>query len=232
MGRRPLAMAALLVGIGLLAGSAATPAWARKSYRTIAKANGAPIRTVYVDAESAIAADSAVTQLHDDTCLTVVSKPTQADAVLEVGMALPAVGGGGGSSQDGFGSSSQAPMLGGGTKKKPKRRASATCSDGKETGACTSSDSIQGGDAAPEQAATWTGNVGSALDVSLVSPANASDELWQAEERSKHSWSEQLRVAAGCPVCPGERFDPKHDKMTYRQWMQTKCPNVLAAATR
>ena len=204
--------------------------WARKAEKTVTTADGKPVRKVYVDAGTPVMANAATAQLNQDTCLTIVSSPKQADAILEVGIALPFVGGDSGGGSDVFGSQPKAQTLGN-AHSRPKRSASATCSDGKGgTMACTSSYSEQGGEAPEQPAADWTQGISPNYTVSLASPGNNSQDLWDPDGRIKHaSWSDQLREAVGCPVCPGEPFNPRRDKMSYRQWIQAKCPNVLTS---
>ena len=229
--RRRISFSMLPIVFGLLAFCCMPPAGsAKKAERTLTTANGKPVRKVYVDAGSSVMANAASTRLDQDTCLTIVSSPKQADAILEVGIALPAVAGDSAGGPDVFGSKPKAQTLGN-AHSSPKRSASATCSDGKGgTVACTSSYSVQGGDAPEQPAADWTQGISPAYTVSLASSENSTQELWDPNEREKHaSWSDQLREAAGCPVCPGESFNPRRDKMTYRQWMQSKCPNLLSA---
>lgn len=205
---------------------------AKKGERTLTTENGKPVRNVYVDAGSPVMANAAITRLDQDTCLTIVSSPKQADAILEVGIALPSVGGDSGGS-DVFGSQPKAQTLGNGHSN-AKRSASATCSDGKGgTVACTSSYSVQGGDAPEQPAANWTQGISPNYTVSLAASENSTQDLWDPNGREKHSsWSDQLREAVGCPVCPGDEFNPRRDKMSYRQWMREKCPNVLASSAK
>lgn len=217
----------------MLAGCVAGTASAKKPEKTIATPDGRPVRKVYIDAGSPVMANAATVQLNQDTCLTIVSSPKQADAVLELGIALPMVAGDEAGGPDVFGSKPQAQTLGNAHNSSPKRSASATCSDGKGGSSCTSSYSAQGGELPEQPAADWTGGLGPSYTVSLALPGSRSQDLWDPDGRKKHSsWSNQLREAAGCPVCPGKRFDPRHEKMTYREWMQTTCPGVLRAGSR
>jgi len=205
---------------------------AKKGERILTTPAGKPVRKVYVDAGSPVMANAATTRLDQDTCLTIVSSPKEADAILEVGIALPSVAGdSGGGGGDVFGSQPKAQTLGN-AHSRPKRSASATCSDGKGgTVACTSSYSVQGGEAPEQPAADWTQGITPNYTVSLASSETSTQDLWDPNGREKHSsWSDQLREAVGCPVCRGEEFNPRRDKMTYRQWMQAKCPGVLSAA--
>ncbi len=204
---------------------------AKKAERTVTAANGKPVRKVYVDGGTPLMTNAASARLDQDTCLTVVSSPKQADAILEVGISLPNVGGDSGGGPDVFGSQPKTQTLGN-AHSSPKRSASATCSDGKgKTVACTSSYSVQGGDAPEQPAADWTQGISPNYTVSLAPSEDSTQDLWDPDGREKHlSWSDQLRQAVGCPVCPGEEFNPKRDKMTYRQWMQAKCPNLLKSA--
>ena len=203
---------------------------AKKAEKTLTAADGKPVRKVFVDAGTPAMANAAILRLNQDTCLTIVSSPKQADAIVEVGIALPSVGGGSGGGPDVFGSEPKAQTLGN-AHSSPKRSASATCSDGKGgTMDCKSSYTV-GGDAPEQPAADWTQGITPNYTVSLASSENSTQDLWDPNGREKHSsWSNQLREAVGCPVCPGEEFNPRHDKMSYRQWMQEKCPNVLNSA--
>lgn len=222
-----LATAPISLGMALLLAVAAAPAWAKKPQRTITTTDGKPIRTVYIDANSPTTADSGATQLAQDTCLTVVSKPNEADAVLELGMALPSVG---------AGQTRESDSIGPSARRKAKSKShhggvSATCSDGNQSGSCTSSLNLPTGDVAPEPEAKWEGNVGGDVDVTLVSAASDLQELWEPESHTKQSWSDQLRVAAGCPVCPGDHFNRNRYK-TYRDWIQTECPGALESGAK
>jgi hypothetical protein len=220
----------ILFGVVLLCGTLTAAFGAKKTEKTITSADGNPVRKIYVDAGTPAMANTAAARLSQDTCLIVVSNPSQADAVLQLGVALPAVAGDEAGGPDVFGSKPHAQTLGD-AHNSPKRTASATCSDGKGgSGGCTSSYSVQGGELPEQAAAEWPGNAGASYDVSLASPGENSQELWEPDGYRKHvSWSDQLREAAGCPVCPGEPFNPRRDKMTYRQWMQAKCPGVLTS---
>ncbi len=224
MANAPRNVRAIWLGMALMLVVAAAPAWAKDSSQMILTANGKPIRKVYIYTDSLVTTDSAATQVTQDTCLTVVTHPRQADAILQLGMVLPMVAENGGA-LEGSGSSKH-------RKKKHKsknssdREVSVTCSDGDESGNCNSN--LPTGAVGPEQDARWMGNVGGNQDVTLVSTASEADELWEPDTHKKQSWSDQLRVAVGCPVCPGEKFNPRRDN-TYQAWMQATCPSVLAA---
>lgn len=217
----PRAARAILLGIALVLLVATASAWA-KSSKMIATANGKPIRKVYIYTDSPVTTDSAATQLTQDTCLTVVTQPKEADAILQLGMVLPMV------AEDGGG-----PGAGAASHKKKKSKnkngshgeVSVTCNNGDESGDCGS---LPTGAVGPEQDARWTGNVGGNEDVTLVSTASEADELWEPNAHTKQSWSDQLRVAVGCPVCPGDHFNARRE--TYQAWMQANCPGVLAGA--
>ncbi len=229
---RPSGASILPVFFGVvLAGCVWGTASAKKAEKTLTTPDGRPVRKVYIDAGTPAMANAASAQLNQDTCLTIVSSPKQADAVLEVSIALPMVGGDAAGGSDVFGSKPHAQTMGD-AHNSPKRTASATCSDGNGgSGGCTSSYSMQGGELPEQPAAEWTGSMSPNYTVSLASPENEEQDLWDPDGHAKHSsWSNQLREAAGCPVCLGERFNPRRDKMTYRQWMQTRCPGMLAAA--
>ena len=219
----------LLIVCGVLAFSCVPgTGLTRKAEKTVTTPDGKPVRKIYVDAGSPVMANAATAQLDQDTCLTTVSSPKQADAILEVGIALPSVGGDSGGGPDIFGAQPTAQTMGN-AHSKPKRSASATCSDGKGGSmSCTSAYSREGGDAPEQPASEWTQGISPSYTVSLASAGDNSQDMWDPDGRVKHaSWSDQLREAVGCPVCPGKPFNPRRDKMSYRQWMQAKCPNVL-----
>ena len=147
------------------------------------------------------------TRLDQDTCLTIVSSPKQADAILEVGIAsalcrrrlrrrrlgrfwFAAQGSDAGQCPQQF-----------------KKSVSATCSDGKGGTIDCKSYTSQGGDAPEQPASDWTQGISPNYTVSLASSEDSTQDLWDPNGREKHaSWSDQLREAAGCPVCPGARF--------------------------
>lgn len=224
-------MVAIVLGILAFSCAPGTSS-AKKVERSVTTANGKPVRNVYVDAGSPVMANAATTRLDQDTCLTIVSSPKEADAILEVGIALPSVGGDSGGGSDVFGSQPKAQTLGN-AHSNPKRSASATCSDGKGgTMSCKSSYAV-GGDVPQQPASDWTQGIAPDYTVSLASSEDSTQDLWDPNGREKHaSWSDQLREAVGCPVCPGADFNPRRDKMSYRQWMQAKCPNVLNAGAK
>jgi hypothetical protein len=198
---------------------------AKSQSKTLTTTNGSPVRRVYVQSATLEMASSATVQLTQDTCLTVVSDLKQADAVLDVGIALPGVGGGTLAS-DGNGHSRHAQTMGN-AKSKPQRSFTATCSDGKSSGSCTPSTSGFGSGGL-EQPSDFAGTGNATLDVSLTEAGNNSQELWEPTPDKKKSWTEQLRQAAGCPVCTGEHFN-RHKYPTYRSWIQAECPAVLSA---
>lgn len=202
----------------------------RRAAKKIATADGRPVRKVYILAPTQDAADSAALALSQDSCVAAVPSPKQADAVLELSVALPGVGAGV-PTPGIFTPSAKAQTLGN-AKSSPERSASANCSDGKGHGSCTSSYTADAGDVTslPPEGLPGSGDTG--LDVSLQSlsngsPGGESQELWEPNAHTKKPWTEQLRVAAGCPVCPGERFNRREFK-TYREWIQARCPAVLA----
>jgi hypothetical protein len=203
---------------------------AKNAEKPLTTANGKAVRKVYVDAANPVMANAATARLNEDTCLAVVPNPQQADAVLEVGITLPSVSADSAGGPDIFGSQPTAQTLGN-AHSEAKRSASATCGDGKGgTMDCKSSYSVQGGDPLRQPAANWTEGISPSYTVSLAPSENSTEDLWDPNGRDKHSsWSNQLRQAVGCPVCPGEKFDPRRAKLSYRQWMQAKCPEVLKA---
>ena len=174
-------------------------------------------------------ANAASTRLDQDTCLTVVSSPKEADAILEVGIALPSVGGdSGGGGTDVFGSQPKAQTLGNAHSNVQKeclrnlqrwqgwnhrlqvvqfagrRRSGAACL-GLDAGYLS-------------QLHGFAGSVGRQHAGSVGS------------EWARKTCVLERPIARGCrmPGVPGSKsFNPKRDKMSYRQWMQAKCPNVL-----
>ncbi len=189
-------------------------------------ADGQPIRKVYIRSGAPDMTNAAARQLTQDTCLTIVPSPKQADAVLDLGIVLP---GAGGTPQpiNMFPTSPRAQTMGD-SNSRPQRSASVNCSDDKANSGCRGSYNTPPGDISAPTAAGLTGNTGPKFDVSLTSPGNTSQELWEPDEHSKNSWSDQLRVAAGCPVCPDTHFD-RHKYQTYRNWIQSKCPAMFSA---
>jgi hypothetical protein len=199
-------------------------AWGtKKPSKPITTVDGRPIRKIYIYSASPDMTSSAANQLAQDTCLTTVTERKQADAVLNLGIALHAITNGL-ATPNVFGPSAR-PQTMGNANPSPQRSVSATCSDSKG-GGCTGSYSAPTGDIAALPSGSWPGNAGGNLDVSLASPEKTSQELWEPNAHSKDYWSDQLRIDAGCPVCPDERFD-RHKYKTYRNWIQDKCPTVL-----
>lgn len=220
--RAAVAHSTCLVCLGV--GLAVPVGQCAKKPSKVATADGQPIRRVYIHAASPDIAHSAALRLAQDTCLTSVPTAKEADGVLDVGIALPSVGAGGLQTADTFGPSIQPQTLGN-LNKKPERSFSANCSGSKGLSGCTGS-STGSGDTNADQSTGWAENGGAGLDVSLASPGNVSQELWEPGANSKKSWSEQLRIAAGCPVCSHGHFDRKHQ--TYRAWIRAECPAALA----
>lgn len=198
---------------------------AKRPVKTISTPDGRPIRKVYIRTASQETANSVTEELSQDTCLTPVTDENQADAVLDLGMALPGVGAVM-PTPGVFVPSAGAQTLGN-AKTDPQRSASANCTNGKD-GGCNGSYTTQGGDLGAELPAGFA-KTSPGLDVSLISTGKASQELWEPENRGKRPWIEQLRRAAGCPVCPGERFNRRRDG-TYRGWIQAKCPSAMASS--
>ncbi len=210
----------------LWGGTFGPDAWsARKPSKTVTAADGRPIRTVYIQAASADMENSAAGQLALDTCLTVVQSAKEADAVLDLGIALPAVEDAGPTMPNVFAPTVHAQTAVKGNKSGATASASATCTDSKG-GSCSGSYSAPAGDLSAQPGA-WGPDAGTKLDVSLTLPGEASEELWEPNARSKSRWSVQLRFAVGCPVCPGASFD-RHKYKTYREWIQSECPSVQA----
>lgn len=219
--RLDLAAIALIVCVVLVPSCAA-----KKHVKAISTPDGKAIRKVYIRTASPETANSVSADLTLDTCLTAVRNEDQADAVLDVGMALPGLLGAA-PTPNVFVPSATAQTMGN-SKNGHIHSASATCTDGKN-GGCSNSYNVQGGDLGADLPPGFAKTGGQELDVSLISTGKASQELWQPRNRSKRPWLDQLRKAAGCPVCPGEHFNRRKDR-TYRNWIQAKCPNVLASS--
>jgi hypothetical protein len=222
----PSRTAALLTGLvlaGMLASSHALGS--HRPSRAIATPDGRPIRKIYVRAPSMQDADSAATQIAQDTCMTVVSTPDQADAVLDVSVALPDVAGG--APSPGIFTPANKVQTLANARTESHASASANCTDSKGKGGCVSSTQVDAGDVTDLPATQLPGAGGSGLEISLASVHDESQELWEPNARAKRSWTQQLRVAAGCPVCPGERFNPRKYP-TYRAWIAARCPAALA----
>jgi hypothetical protein len=198
----------------------------KKLSKPITTADGKPIRKVYIRSASQDMESSAANQLAQDTCLVAVPEPQQADAVLKVGIALHAIA----NRLPEPSVPTPRPQSVNNVHSTPDRTATVNCSDGKNSSGCTGSYSAPT-DEVSEPATTWPGNAGGNMDISLLSPGSASQELWEPNAHSDKSWSHQLRIAAGCPVCPDEHFN-RHKYKTYRNWIQDKCPTVLTAAAQ
>lgn len=166
-----------------------------------------PIRKVYIHSTSTKMTNSASIRLAKDTCLTTVHTPDKADALLDVSAALPGLGGG-----------IATPGVFG-----PSARQQTSGNNAQSIA------SAPAGDIA-EPHSDWPGNAGENLNVSLVSPGDTPEKLWAPNARSEKSWADQLRIAAGCPVCPDKHFN-HHKYKTYREWIQAACPAVLASSS-
>jgi len=215
-----IAQAAIVL---LLLAVAAPLLAARKPKKQLTATDGQPIRKVFIRAASPETARSVAASLAQDTCLTLVPKEEQADAVLDAGVALPGIGGVMPAPNVFVPSATTQPLSN--SKNGHIHSASVTCNNDKSSG-CGSSDNLQGGDLGPELPPGFA-DADSRLDISLISTGKASQELWEPENSKKRPWTDQLRVAVGCPVCPGKHFNRKRDK-SYRDWMHAECPEVLS----
>ncbi|MHB8303258.1 MAG: hypothetical protein ACYDC6_10545 [Acidobacteriaceae bacterium] len=222
--RRTAAVSVALLALGVIVPKCA----AKKPRKTIATGDGRPIRKVYIRTASANTALSVAGALAQDTCLRAISDENQADAVLDVGIALPGIEGG--MPMPTVFVPSATAQTRDNAKTQSQRTASANCTSGKD-GGCSNSYNAQGGDLGAELPAGFARSGGSGLDISLISTGKASHKLWEPEAHAKHPWIDQLRVAAGCPVCPSGHFNPRKDG-TYRRWMESKCPGVLASGAQ
>lgn len=223
--RQVIAVAAGVVFCGILVPDCA----AKKPIKTISTPDGRPVRKVYIRTASEQTANSVREDLAQDTCITPVTDENQADAVLDVSMILPGAGGGP-PMPSVFVPSVTAP-----TQRNSKNghvhSTSVTCSDSRDSGGCFPSNNTQGGELGEDLPRGFARTGGSGLDVSLISTGKASQQLWEPEARNKRPWVDQLRRAAGCPVCPGQHFRPRKQR-TYRDWIQEKCPSVLASGAK
>ncbi len=195
--------------------------------RTITTANGQPVRKVVIHGSGlAGQAQAVAAQITQDTCLTVVSEDKQADAAVDVGMALPAVSSGSAQTPNIFAAAPHAQTMGKPGDTGLKASASASCTDDKGSG-CSGSYSPEPGNLAGAAGPAWVKNAAPGVDISLASIGPAVQELWEPDTRSKRPWSDQLRIAAGCPVCPGSHFNARRDG-SYRAWIASKCPSEMA----
>ncbi len=222
-----LSISAGFLGVILLLGGSASAR--HREIRVVTTADGRPIRKVAVQAPGLAGQSASVAaQITQDTCLTVVLDEKQADAVVDIGMALPSVAADNPTGPDIFASAPHAQTMGKRGHTGMKASASATCTDDKGRG-CSGSYSPEPGNLASATGPAWVKDAAPGLDISLASVGPQVQELWEPDAKSKRSWSEQLRIAAGCPVCPGSHFNPRRDG-SYRAWIAAKCPAELAAA--
>jgi hypothetical protein len=195
--------------------------------KTITTPDGRPIRKVVIHATGLPGQTPAVAaQVNRDTCLTVVSADSQADAAVDVGMALPSVAPDATAGSDIFASAPHDQTMGKPARTGVSASASATCTDDKG-GGCNGTYAPAPGNLAATTGPAWVKNTAPGVDISLASIGSAVQELWEPDAKSKHSWSDQLRVAAGCPECPGSRFNARRDG-SYRAWIAARCPAAMA----
>lgn len=217
---------------GLLAVCVLTSmAWgAKKSAKTVMTPDGRPIRKVWIQAYSAAAASAAQAQLTRDTCLAVVPQASEADAVLDLSVALPSAD----SSTPLPEPNAFARQVEGQTPANKndgeKKSASFNCTSGKGAENCANSYAVPAGDIADLPASPKAGGSPPGMDVSLLTASTGGAELWEPREHSKQPWTDQLRATVGCPACPGEHFNRRRDK-SYRQWIEERCKNVLSGET-
>lgn len=214
---------AVLAAFVFVTCSIAPPAWCGKKPRTITTPDGKPVRRVYIQAPTPAETIRAQTEITQGTCLVSVARPSLSDAVLVLGIALPPAGGNSSAMMNGL-----APAPGPHTLRQNNSgttSVSANCSDNGQ--GCSGSQAVEAGDLSNPPPPIADRHNGPGLDVSLATTGEDSQQLWSPDSRSKRSWVDQLRVAAGCPVCPGEHFDRKRYK-TYRDWVQARCPSVRA----
>jgi hypothetical protein len=205
-------------GIALLLLCCGTMAWGGgKPSKTIPGPDGTPVRKVYIQTALPNAATSVAAQLAQDTCLVTVANMKDADAVLDLGVALPTEEGGL-SSPNIFGTPAKAQTLSN-AKGNSQLSATVTCNDDKGSKNCAGSNNIPAGDLLLQAPSGVTVGPDTNYDVSLVSKQDNSQQLWSPEAHNKRPWTEQLRIAAGCPVCPHGHFDRRKYK-SYRAWIE------------
>lgn len=227
---------ASMVGV-LIVSSASVALAAKKPAKPLTTPDGRPIRTVYVHAFSADVADAARIQLRRDTCLTPTPQPNPADAVLQFSVPLPT------GSQDSLAEPNIfAPAVGPQTLENglkpvankndssqntaPQKSASFNCTSGKGGKQCSSSYDLPAGDIADLPSQTGMVEGASGMDIFLTTAGPAPQQIWESAPRKKQSWTDQLRAAVGCPVCPGEHFD-RHRYKNYSDWIEQRCKNML-----
>lgn len=216
---RLVALVCIGVALPMLAGT--------KNSKPLTTPDGHPIRKVFIRTASAHTGSTVAADLARNTCLTAVSNENQADAVLDVGVALPGLGAMP-PTPSVFTPSVNGQRLSN-PKNKPERTVTASCTSG-SNGGCIGSNGMQADDLGTDLPPNFVAT-GSRIDVSLIALGKGSQKIWAPREKSKRGWADQLRKAAGCPVCPGHRFNRRHYK-NYSDWVQAKCPDVLASGSR
>jgi hypothetical protein len=201
-------------------------AWGKKKPSKITTPDGGLVRNVYIQSSVPDATMAVAAQLAQDTCLTAVTSAKHADAVLDLSVALPGLGGGSPTANILGSSPSATPQTLGNAKSGQERSASVTCSDNKGSGGCVGSDKTGDGSLTGPFPSGVPGTGTTNYDIFLASSQNLSNQLWEPDSHSKRPWTDQLRVAAGCPVCPGEHFDRKKFH-SYRDWIESRCPAML-----
>lgn len=196
-------------------------AWGATRPPTVTNPAGNPIRKVYVRTQSPQSVSNAIARLAQDTCLTIVPSPKDADAILNLGQALrePVVSGM--PTPHVFGPSARGEATDS-LNSRGQRNPTPPCDNRRSTGCATP----QGDVTSPPSG--WPGDADGDLSISLASVGPDSQELWEPRRQTRKSWTHQLRIAVGCPVCPGERYD-RHKYKSYRNWIQKQCPSMLEA---
>lgn len=198
-------------------------AWGATGSPAVTNPEGHAIRKVYVRTHSPQRVSDAIAHLAQDTCLTIVPNPKEADAILNLRQALQEPVVSGMPTPHVYGPSVRGESAGN-VNSRGQRNPSPTCDNQRSTGCNTPQ-----GDVTPPPAG-WPGNTGGNLRVTLDTVGPDSQELWAPKPESRKSWTHQLREAVGCPVCPGERYD-RHKYKSYRNWIHKQCPSVLEPPT-
>lgn len=199
-------------------------AWAKKAPpKTITAPDGSPLRKLYIQTGAPDAALFVAAQLEQETCLTAVSNVKDADAVLDLGVALPTVGGGP-PTPNIFGPSAKAQTLEN-AKDNSHLSTTVTCNDNKGNKNCVAANDVPAGDISALTPSGMPAGAGAQYDITVVSKLDSATQLWSPQTGGKHPWTDQLRVAAGCPVCPKKRFDRRKYK-TYQEWIRSCGPSA------
>jgi len=188
-----------------------------------ASINGYRIRTVYVTGNQFNAVVWAYKHLSEETCMTPVTDPAKADAILET--------------INPYQSASQQPSDGPLTVTCSSSAGSSSCidSEGNEldvdcdsSGNCSSYYGPSPGVAILHAFDEWVKNASYQAEVKLYTPDHKL--IWKSETQKGATWHDlwpdKLREATGSPVCPRNPFSA-HRYKNYRQWASERCGVVF-----